>query len=63
MARPSGQMTHRRRQVLAALLALREAGVPVRPSEVARRCGMGNWRNAARVMRDVERLGFAGGVE
>jgi len=54
--RPAGQMTHRRRQVLSEYRAMAERGERIRLAELARRCGIADYRNAKRIMREMREL-------
>lgn len=51
--RPAGQMTHRRRQVLAEYQAMAARGERVRLAELARRCGLYDYRDARRILNDL----------
>lgn len=55
--RPKFTMTHRRRQVLSEYADLAAQGEPVRLAEIARRCGLSDYRNARRVLRDLRAMG------
>jgi DNA-binding IclR family transcriptional regulator len=55
--RPPWQMTARRRQVLEAFAELAAAGERVRLAELARRCGLYDYREARRIVRDLARMG------
>lgn len=55
--RPAGAMTLRRQQVLNEYQAMIAEGGKVRLAELARRCGMKDWRNASRIVRDLKRFG------
>lgn len=53
--RPAGQMTHRRRQVLAELIANAAWRLPKR--EIMRRCGLHDYSSLLRIERDLRRMG------
>lgn len=55
--RPSGQMTHRRQQVLAQIADAIAGGESVTLASLARRCGLYDYRDARRVMADLKKLG------
>lgn len=55
--RPRYQMTHRRAQLLAEYADMTAQGLPVRLAELARRCGLYDYRDARRVMGDLKRMG------
>lgn len=55
--RPPGQMTHRRRQVLAEYAEAALNGQRISWAELARRCGMYDYREARRVVGDLKKLG------
>lgn len=57
--RPALVMTHRRRQVLNELGDLIRAGEKVTMTELARRCGLCDYREARRIVRDLKRMGAA----
>jgi DNA-binding IclR family transcriptional regulator len=50
-------MTRRRRQVLLELADLAASGEKVRLAELARRCGLCDYREARRIVKDLERMG------
>lgn len=50
-------MTHHRRKVLALLTAARKRGEIVTLSHIARRAGLYDFREARRIVRDLERFG------
>ena len=52
--RPRNAMTQRRQQVLAVIVA--SDTVPSW-SEIARRCGLHDYRSARRIAHDLERMG------
>lgn len=54
--RPANVMTQRRKQVLEAYSEQAASGVPVRLAELARRCGISDYRNAKRVVADLRRM-------
>lgn len=55
--RPSGQMTHRRRQVLERYQEAVKSGETISLARMARECGMYDFRDARRVVADLRRLG------
>jgi ribosomal protein S25 len=55
--RPTGQMTHRRRQVLAAYAEVAAQGQRISWAELARRCGLHSYSDARRIIRDLEKIG------
>lgn len=55
--RPAGQMTHRRRQVLAEITEAAANGERITMAALARRCGLCDYREAARIARDLRKMG------
>lgn len=55
--RPANQMTHRRQQVLAEIADTIAQGQPVTLANLARRCGLYDYREARRVMGDLKKMG------
>lgn len=55
--RPPGQMTHRRRQILAEYADAARRGEPLSLAQIARRCGLYDYREARRIVSDLKRLG------
>lgn len=55
--RPPGQMTHRRRQILAEYARAANRGESPTLAQLARRCGLYDYREARRIMKDLERMG------
>lgn len=55
--RPRLTMTHRRRQVLDELTELALNGSRVTTAELARRCGLYDYRDARRIIRDLKIMG------
>lgn len=56
--RPAGQMTHRRQQVLDELIRRAvEDRAPPSWSELARRCGLYDYRAAKRIARELQTMG------
>lgn len=55
--RPPGAMTHRRQQVLQLFADDAAQGGHLSLAEVARRCGLYDYRHARRVVSDLKRLG------
>lgn len=55
--RPPGQMTHRRKQALAAITKSVANGERVTLASLARRCGLYDYRDARRIMADLKRIG------
>lgn len=54
--RPSGQMTHRRRQVLGEIIRAAEQGERITLATLARRCGLYDYRKARRVLDDLKEI-------
>ena len=54
--RPSGQMTHRRRQVLGEIIRAAHRGERLSLASVARRCGLYDYREARRIVADLRKL-------
>lgn len=54
--RPAGRMTHRRRQVLMAIADAAAEGRRPSLASVARRCGLYDYRDARRIVRDLSRI-------
>jgi hypothetical protein len=55
--RPSGQMTHRRRQVLAECQEQIAAGGRITIARLVRVCHLTDRSSAYRIVRDLKRLG------
>lgn len=55
--RPKLTMTHRRRQVLDELIENAANGQRVRLAELARRCGLYDYRDVRRIIRDLRTMG------
>lgn len=55
--RPKGQMTPRRSQVLDCIEHYRTRGVYVSLSRIARECGLTDYRNARRIVTDLQQIG------
>lgn len=55
--RPAFQMTDRRKQVLCEYAQLIADGETIRLAEIARRCGLYDYRHARRVVNDLKRIG------
>ena len=55
--RPAHQMTHRRQQVLQVLADQAVEGRRVSWAEIARRCGLYDYRDARRIARDLNQMG------
>jgi predicted DNA-binding transcriptional regulator YafY len=55
--RPKLTMTHRRRQVLLELADCVASGEKVTMAALARRCGLYDYRDARRIIRDLNRMG------
>lgn len=55
--RPKLVMTHRRRQVLEELSDRAAIGERVTMAELARRCGLYDYRDARRIIRDLRQMG------
>ncbi len=56
--RPAGQMTARRRQILAACEDMTRRGEPISASRLARICGLYDYRDARRILRDLRQMGI-----
>jgi hypothetical protein len=54
--RPPGAMTHRRQQVLQELSQAATNGERVTLARLARSCGLYDYREARRIMRDLNKL-------
>jgi hypothetical protein len=55
--RKPNQMTTRRRQVLTEIADAVAHGERVTLASLARRCGLYDYRDARRIMRDLQRMG------
>lgn len=55
--RPAGQMTHRRQQILAEYADAASRGDRISLAQLARRCGLHDYRDARRIVMDLKRLG------
>lgn len=55
--RPKGQMTHRRRQVLAEYASAAQNGERISWAELARRTGLYSYSDARRIIRDLKNIG------
>jgi len=55
--RPPGQMTHRRRQILAAYADAARRGELLSLAQIARTCGLYDYREARRIVSDLRKLG------
>lgn len=55
--RPSGQMTHRRRQVLEEYIDAAQCGERISLAQIARRCGLYDYREARRIVSDLKGMG------
>ncbi len=55
--RPSGQMTHRRRQILAEYAEAAKRGECLSWAELARRTGLHSYNDARRIVQDLKRIG------
>lgn len=55
--RPAGQMTHRRQQILAEYADAAARGDRLSLAQLARRCGLHDYRDARRIVTDLKRLG------
>lgn len=55
--RPANQMTHRRQQVLERYQAAAHDGERISLARMARECGIADYRNARRTLRDLKRMG------
>ncbi|MBB4642357.1 putative transcriptional regulator [Rhizorhapis suberifaciens] len=56
--RKPGLMTHRRRQVFQEIVASMANGETVSLASLARRCGLYDYRQARRIMKDLEKMGI-----
>lgn len=56
--RPPFTMTHRRRQILNEIAQAVSRGERVTLASLARRCGLHDYRNARRVMKDLQQMGM-----
>jgi len=59
--RPAGLMTHRRQQVLEEIADAVAHGESITLARLARRCGLYDYRNARRIMRDLKEMGAIDG--
>lgn len=57
--RPAGKMTHNRRAILRELAMASERGERVSLAELARRCGLYDYREARQTLADIRRYGLA----
>jgi hypothetical protein len=57
--RPRGQMTHRRRQVLAEYANAAQNGERISWAELARRTGLHSYSDARRIILDLRKMGLA----
>lgn len=57
--RPTGQMTHNRRAILREMAEASERGERISLAELARRCGLHDYRKARRTLDDIRRYGLA----
>ena len=55
--RPKWVMTTRRKQVLAELESKALSGAQVTMAELARRCGLYDYRHARRIVKDLKIMG------
>ena len=55
--RPPGQMTHRRQQVLAEIIASSTGEHRLPKREIMRRCGLHDFSSLLRIERDLRRMG------
>ena len=56
--RPTGQMTHRRQQVMGEIADAIAQGQSITLASLARRCGLYDYRHARRVMGDLKKMGI-----
>lgn len=54
--RPTGQMTHRRKQILERITQEAAEGKRISLARLARECGLTDYRNARRIVRDLNRM-------
>lgn len=54
--RPAGQMTFRRQQVLERYVDLVQSGERISVAQLSRECGLYDYRDARRILGDLERL-------
>ncbi len=59
--RPPAQMTHRRRQVLERIMDAAADGERISLARLARECGLTDYRNARRIVRELNRMGVING--
>lgn len=57
IGRPQHQMTTRRRQVLEQYRELAQTGARISAWRIARACGIYDYRNAKRVLKDLREMG------
>lgn len=55
--RPRNAITRRRKQVLDQLCERASDGARISLGELARRCGLHDYRSARRIVRDLEKIG------
>lgn len=55
--RPRGEMTPKRTQVRDCIQHYRSRGVYVSLSRIARECGLTDYRNARRIVTDLQQIG------
>lgn len=58
MGRPKGQMTRHRKAILHEIAAACERGEHISLAELARRTGMYDYRDARRVLQEIQRYGL-----
>ena len=54
--RPSGQMTHNRQRIFEEYVAASLRGNPPTLAELARRCGLHDYRDARRIVSDLRKM-------
>lgn len=57
--RPKGQLTARRKQVLEELCLSAQRGERVTMAELARRCGLYDYRHARRIVKELRSISDA----
>lgn len=58
--RKPGVMTARRKQVLEAMTEAAASGERIGVMRLARKCGLYDYRDARRIVRDLRRMGVVG---
>lgn len=55
--RPPGLLTDRRKQMLGAIIATVADGKPINFAHLANDCGLYDYREARRIVKDLKKLG------